>query len=122
MLLVVATGLLFGFWMEPASAAVWTCGMLCIHAAIIRNCVRFLAGLATVDADLRNGERGLCCSISFYGTGWIAILIHPAGVDAVSNTADDVPDAAGDRGLEHTGGSLPIAARAATAPVRWRSR
>src|SRR5207248_10731499 len=42
MLLVVATGVLFGVWMEPAPAAAWTCGMLCIHAAIIRNCGRFL--------------------------------------------------------------------------------
>src|SRR5438477_2890029 len=43
MLLVVATGLLFGLWVHPVSAAAWTVGMLCIHAAIIRNCVRFLA-------------------------------------------------------------------------------
>src|ERR1700734_3336774 len=43
MVLVVATGILFGFWMQPVSAAAWTCGMLCIHAAIIRNCSRFLA-------------------------------------------------------------------------------
>src|SRR6202049_1839598 len=43
MLLVVAAGVLFGFWMQPVSAAAWTCGMLCIHAAIIRNCSRFLA-------------------------------------------------------------------------------
>src|SRR5205809_4063479 len=43
MLLVVATGLLFGLWMQPVTAAAWTVGMLCIHAAIIRNCVRFLA-------------------------------------------------------------------------------
>ena len=38
MLLVVATGVLFGFWMQPIAAAIWTCGMFCIHAAIIRNC------------------------------------------------------------------------------------
>src|SRR5579864_1381840 len=43
MLLVVATGLLFGFWMPPATAAAWTCGLLCIHAAIIRSCGKFLA-------------------------------------------------------------------------------
>src|ERR1700757_1627466 len=43
MLLVVATGMLFGLWMQPASAAAWTCGMLCIHAAITRNCGRVLA-------------------------------------------------------------------------------
>src|ERR1700745_3225258 len=39
--LVVATGLLFGFWMQPISAAAWTGAMLCIHAVMIRNCRRF---------------------------------------------------------------------------------
>src|SRR5215469_14732711 len=43
MLLVVATGVLFGFWLQPVSAATWTLGMLCIHAAIVRTCLRFLA-------------------------------------------------------------------------------
>src|SRR5215210_8745422 len=42
MLLVVATGLLFGFWLQPMSAVAWTCGMLCIHAVIVRSCGRFL--------------------------------------------------------------------------------
>src|SRR6058998_1844835 len=42
MLLVVATGLLFGFWMPPVSAAAWTSGLLCIHIAIIRSCGKFL--------------------------------------------------------------------------------
>src|ERR1700747_370482 len=43
MLLVVATGFLFGVWMQPLSAAAWTVGVLCIHFAIMRVCVRFLA-------------------------------------------------------------------------------
>src|SRR6266436_4056939 len=43
MLLVVATGLFFGFWIELVSAAAWTCGLLCIHIAIIRSCSKFLA-------------------------------------------------------------------------------
>src|SRR5437660_8697132 len=43
MLLVVASGVLFGFWMQPISAAIWTCVVLCIHAAIVRACFRFLA-------------------------------------------------------------------------------
>jgi two-component system cell cycle sensor histidine kinase PleC len=43
MLLVVAAGVMFGFWMQPVSAAAWTCGMICIHAAMIRSCGRFLA-------------------------------------------------------------------------------
>src|SRR3981081_3383284 len=41
MLLVVATGILFGFWMQPVSAAAWTFGILCIHAVIIRHCAGF---------------------------------------------------------------------------------
>src|ERR1700759_956716 len=42
LLRVVAPGLLFGLWMEPVSAIAWPCGMLCIHAVIIRNCGRYL--------------------------------------------------------------------------------
>src|ERR1700676_762400 len=38
MLLVVATGLLFSLWIRPLTAAAWTCGILCLHAVIIRNC------------------------------------------------------------------------------------
>src|SRR6266536_5648810 len=38
MLLVVATGVLFGLWMQPIPAAAWTCGMLCIHVAMTRSC------------------------------------------------------------------------------------
>src|ERR1700755_693358 len=34
MLLVVATGVLFGLWMQPIWAAGWTVGMLCVHAVI----------------------------------------------------------------------------------------
>src|SRR5437588_10549640 len=50
MLLVVATGILFGFWMQPVTAAAWTCGILCLHAAIIRNCARFLSEPASLAA------------------------------------------------------------------------
>ena len=35
MLLVVSTGMLFGLWIEPLTAAAWTCAILCIHAVII---------------------------------------------------------------------------------------
>src|ERR1700759_4977239 len=40
MLLVVATGLLSGFWVQPINAALWTCGILAIHALIIHSCRR----------------------------------------------------------------------------------
>src|SRR5665213_4156694 len=85
MLLVVATGLLFGFWMQPFSAAAWTCGMLCIHAAIIRNCVRFLAEPASLTATRKWQTRFVLLDL-LYGLCWTAILIHPAGLDVVSNT------------------------------------
>src|SRR5260221_5056912 len=57
MLLVVAAGLLFGFWMQPISAATWTCGMLCVHAAIIRNCGRFLVEPPSLTATRQGRTR-----------------------------------------------------------------
>src|SRR3979490_1387371 len=51
MLLVVASGILFGLWMQPLTAAAWTVGMLCIHAALIRNCARFLAAQPSLAAS-----------------------------------------------------------------------
>src|SRR3954453_4613638 len=56
MLLVVATGVLFGLWMQPLSIAIWTCGMLCVHAVMIRNCRRFLSE-APSPADTRRWRR-----------------------------------------------------------------
>src|SRR3954453_11520367 len=42
MLILVATGVLFGFWIAPTAAAAWTFGMLCLHAVIIYNCKNYL--------------------------------------------------------------------------------
>src|ERR1700745_2033460 len=50
MLLVVSTGLLFGFWMQLISAAAGTGAILCLQAAIMRACVRFLGEKATLAA------------------------------------------------------------------------
>src|SRR5947208_1550418 len=85
MLLVVATGLLFGLWIQPLSAAAWTCGMLCVHAVIVRNCRRFLAE-APSPADNRKWRRRFVALDLFYGLCWTAILVHPDGADIVSNT------------------------------------
>lgn len=83
-MLVVATGVLFGVWMQPLpAAAAWTFGMLCIHAAIIRNCSRFLAELFPCrDAQMADA---VCAARSAHGSCWTAPLIHPAGLDAFSN-------------------------------------
>src|SRR5664279_4145663 len=74
MLLVVATGLLFGFWMQPISAAAWTCGMLCIHAAIIRHCSRFLNEAPSLTATRKWRTRFILLDL-LYGLCWTAILI-----------------------------------------------
>src|ERR1051325_2372840 len=42
-LLVVGTGIMFGLGMQPLAAAAWSCGMLCIHAVILRACKRYLS-------------------------------------------------------------------------------
>src|SRR3984957_19471860 len=80
MLLVVATGLLFGFWLQPISAAAWTCGMLCIHAVIIRSCSRFLNEPPTLTPTRKWQTRFVLLDL-IYGLCWTAVLIHPTGVD-----------------------------------------
>src|SRR6201984_1348986 len=116
MLLVVSTGLLFGFWMQPISAAAWTCGILCIHAAIMRACVRFLGEKATLAATRKWRTRFVLLDL-LYGLCWMAILIHPASFDAVSNTLIMFLMLLVIAVSSMLAASLPIAALAATAPV-----
>src|ERR1700675_597053 len=116
MLLVVATGFLFGFWMQPVSAAAWTGSMLCIHAAIIRYCRRFLAEPASLTATRRWRIRFVLLDL-LYGLSWTAILIHPAGLDVVSNTLMMFLMLLVIAVSSMLAASLPIAALAATAPV-----
>jgi two-component system, cell cycle sensor histidine kinase PleC len=85
MLLVVATGLLFGFWMPPVAAAAWTCGLLCIHIAIIRSCSKFLAEPPSLTATRKWRTRFIVLDL-LYGLCWTALLVHPASFDVASNT------------------------------------
>src|ERR1700730_12446054 len=116
MLLVVATGVLFGVWMQPASAAAWTCGMRCIHAAIIRSCGRFLKEAPSLAATRRWRTRFVLLDL-LYGLCWTAILIRPAGLDVVSNTLMMFLMLLVIAVSSMLAASLPIAALAATAPV-----
>ena len=116
MLLVVATGVLFGFWMQPVSAAAWTCGMLCIHAAIIRSCAKFLAEPASLPATRKWRTRFVLLDL-LYGLTWTAILIRPAGLDVASNTLMMFLMLLVIAVSSMLAASLPIAALAATAPV-----
>jgi len=115
MLLVVATGLLFGFWMQPFSAAAWTCGMLCIHAAIIRNCSRFLAEPPSPAATRKWQTRFVLLDL-LYGLCWTAVLVHPA-LDPASDTFMMFLMLLVIAVSTMLAANLPIAALAATAPV-----
>src|SRR6195256_4030349 len=116
MLLVVATGLFFGFWMDPVSALAWACGMFCIHAAIIRNCGRFLAEPPSLTATRKWRTRFVLLDL-LYGLCWAAILIHPASPDVISNTLMMFLMLLVIAVSSMLAASLPIAALAGTAPV-----
>jgi len=116
MLLVVATGVLFGLWMHPVPAAAWTVGMLCIHAAIIRNCKRFLAEQPKLAATRKWRTRFVLLDL-LYGLCWTAILLHPAGIDVVANTMLMFLMLLVIAVSSMLAASLPIAALAATGPV-----
>src|SRR5882762_5474690 len=116
MLLVVATGILFVLWMQPLTAAAWTVGMLCVHAAIVRNCGRFLAEPPSLTATRKWRTRFILLDL-LYGVCWTTILIHPAGFDVVSNTLMMFLMLLVIAVSSMLAASLPVAALAATVPV-----
>ena len=116
MLLVVAAGLLFGFWMQPVSAGAWTCGMLCVHAIIIRNCSRFLAESPPLTATRKWRTRFVLLDL-LYGLGWTALLVHPASLNVSSNTLMMFLMLLVIAVSSMIAANLPIAVLAATAPV-----
>src|SRR3954447_18054387 len=116
MLLVAATGLLFSLWMEPLSAAAWTCGILCLHAVIVRNCNRFLDE-APSPAGTRKWRMRFVLLDLIYGVSWTVVLVQPTNVDVVSNTLIMLLMLLVIAVSSMLASSLPIAAFAATAPV-----
>jgi len=116
MLLVVATGLLSGFWVRPVGAAVWTCGILAIHAAIIQTCRKFLAAAQSA-AQARKWRMRFIVLDLLYGLAWSAILVHPGGLDVVSNTLMLFVMLLVVAVSSMLAASQPIAALAATLPV-----
>jgi two-component system, cell cycle sensor histidine kinase PleC len=115
MLLVVATGALFGIWMQPISAATWTVAVLCIHAAIVRACFRFLAEQPSLAATRKWRTRFVLLDL-LYGLSWMAILVHPA-LDTVSDTLMMFLMLLVIAVSSMLAANLPIAALAATVPV-----
>jgi two-component system cell cycle sensor histidine kinase PleC len=115
MLLVVVTGLLLSIWLRPLSAGAWTCGILCIHAAIVRNCVGFLADQPSLAATRRWRTRFVLLDL-LYGVCWMAILIHPA-LAAVSGTLMMFLMLLVIAVSSMLAANLPVAALATTVPV-----
>jgi two-component system cell cycle sensor histidine kinase PleC len=115
MLLVVAAGFLFGIWLQPLAAGGWTIAVLCIHLAIMRACVRFLAEPATLAVTRKWRTRFVVLDL-VYGLGWTAILIHPAtgaAPDALMMFLMLLVIAVSSM----LAANLPIAALAATVPI-----
>ncbi|MBY0382525.1 MAG: HAMP domain-containing histidine kinase [Xanthobacteraceae bacterium] len=84
-LLVISTGALSSLWMPLLNAGLWTCGMLAIHAAVIRLCAKFLKQPSN-PATTRRWRRRFVLFDLIYGLAWTIILVHPSGADAVSST------------------------------------
>jgi two-component system, cell cycle sensor histidine kinase PleC len=117
-LLVVGTGILFGFWLAPLAVAAWSCGMLCIHAVILRACNRYLAEPAGPNTTRKWRTHFMALDL-LYGLAWTAILVHPTGADAVSNSLMMFLMLLVVAVSSMLASSLPIAAMAATAPVTF---
>ncbi|MDU1695730.1 MAG: histidine kinase dimerization/phospho-acceptor domain-containing protein, partial [Bradyrhizobium sp.] len=115
MLLVVATGLMLSVWLHALAAGAWTCGVLCIHAAIVRNCSNFLADQPSMAATRRWRTRFVLLDL-LYGVCWMAILIHPALAE-VSGTLMMFLMLLVIAVSSMLAANLPVAAVAVTAPV-----
>ena len=115
-LLVIGTGLLFGFWMQPLPAAIWSCAMLCIHAVVLRTCNRYLNEPPTPNRTRKWRIRFIVLDL-LYGLCWTVILVHPTGTDIVSNSLMMFLMLLVVAVSSMLAASQPIAALAATAPV-----
>jgi two-component system, cell cycle sensor histidine kinase PleC len=116
MLVVLATGVFFAFWMDSINAAAWACGVLCLHAFIIRNCNRFLVEPPSLTATRKWHTRFVLLDL-LYGVCWTAILVHPTSPDVVSNTLMLFLMLLVIAVSSMLAASLPSAAIAATTPV-----
>jgi two-component system cell cycle sensor histidine kinase PleC len=116
MLLVFATGVLFGVMVQPVFAAAWTVGTLLVHGVIVHTCTKYLNEPASAGTTRKWRIRFILLDL-VYGLCWTTILIHPAGYDLVSSTFMMFMMLLIVAVSSMLASSLPIAAFAATAPV-----
>ena len=116
-LLVVSTGILASFWIPAVAAVIWTAGILAIHGIVIRFCSKFLAITSSSPAITRKWRMRFVGLDLLYGLAWTLVLIHPSGIDVVSNTLMLFVMLLVIAVSSMLAASLPIAAFAATVPV-----
>ncbi len=116
MLLVIATGLLSSFWIRSLGAAIWTGGMIAIHALITCCCSKFLSTSASPTITRKWRMRFIVLDL-LYGLSWTLILAHPSGINVVSNTLMLFVMLLVIAVSSMLSAGLPIAAFVATAPV-----
>ncbi|MBN8971905.1 MAG: ATP-binding protein [Xanthobacteraceae bacterium] len=116
MLLVFATGVLFGVTVQPVFAAAWTFGTLLVHGIIVHTCTKYLNEPAFAGSTRKWRVRFVLLDL-IYGLCWTTILIHPAGYDLVSSNFMMFMMLLIVAVSSMLASSLPIAAFAATAPV-----
>jgi two-component system cell cycle sensor histidine kinase PleC len=117
-LLVVAAGGLSTVWVRPFIALAWTAAMVALHATIILNCNKFLKVTASPAVTRKWRMRFVLLDL-LYGLGWTFLVIHPAGLNMVSNTVVLFVLLLVVAVSSMVASSLPIAAIAATIPVTW---
>jgi two-component system cell cycle sensor histidine kinase PleC len=116
-LLVVSTGILSSFWIPAVTAVIWTAGILAIHGVIIRFCSKFLAVTSSSPAITQKWRLRFVALDLLYGLAWTVVLVHPSGIDVVSNTLMLFVMLLVIAVSSMLAASLPIAAFAATIPV-----
>lgn len=84
-LLVGAVGFLSGLWSGAVTAAIWTAGVLLIHAVIIKACRQFLSTPQT-EIKIRSWRLRFVMLDLFFGLAWMFNLVMPSGVDDSTGT------------------------------------
>lgn len=115
-LLVVVAGGLSSVWVTPLNAAIWTLAILGVHGLMVAHCKRFLTEPASPTNTRKWRTRFILIDLLF-GLSWTFILVHPAGVDTVSNTLLVFLMLLIVAVSSMLAASLPVAAFAATVPV-----
>ena len=115
-LLVLATGLLVGFWIEPILAIIWTCCILTVHGLILRTCDRYLQSPVN-PAQTRSWRVRFLTLDLIYGLCWMVMAVKPVTTATVSPTLVMTMMLLVIATSSMLASSMPIAAFAITAPI-----